>query len=45
MDGGDHGGVGQGLPLEERLLHALVGIPEIGLMERGGGEHGIQSKA
>lgn len=45
MDGGDHGGVGQGLPLEELLLHALVGIPDIGLMERGGGEHCIQNRA
>lgn len=39
VDGGDHGGVGQGLSLEELLLHPLVGIPEIGLMERGEDEH------
>lgn len=45
MDGGDHGGVGQGLPLEELVLHALVGIPEIGLMERHGDEHDSRSKA
>ena len=45
MDAGDHGGVGQGLSLEELLLHALVGIPEVGLMERGSGEQGTRSKA
>lgn len=39
MDGGDHGRVGQRLTLEELLLHTLVGVPEIGLMERGSGEH------
>lgn len=45
MDGGDHGGISQGLPLEELVLHALVGIPKIGLMERDGNEHDSQSKA
>lgn len=38
-DGRDHGGVSQGLPFEELVLHTLVGIPEIGLMERGGSKH------
>lgn len=39
-DGRDHGGVGQRLPFEELVLHALVGVPEIRLMERGDSEHG-----
>lgn len=39
-DGRNHGGVGQRLPLEELVLHALVGVPEIRLMERGDSEHG-----
>lgn len=33
-DGRNHGGVSQRLPLEELVLHALVGVPEIRLMER-----------
>lgn len=40
-DSRDHGGVSQGLPLEELVLHTLVGVPEIGLMEKGGSKHDI----
>lgn len=35
MAGGHHGGVGQGLALEELLLHPLEGVPQEGLEGQG----------